>query len=60
MLRDQIIILLQGIIAFSMNAGKNAGFGVVPIAKSFLSPLSQPKVLKCLFTLQLLVGGIRI
>ena len=49
--RGQTTIFLQGAIAFSISARKNIGSGVVPIAKSFLTPPSRPEVLKCLLSL---------
>ena len=49
--RGQTAIFLQGVIAFSISARKNIGSGVVPIAKLFLTPPSQPEVLKCLLSL---------
>ena len=48
--RGQTAIFLQGAIAFSISARKNTGSGVVPIAKSFLTPPSRPEVLKCLLS----------
>ena len=41
----QTTYLLQGIITFSISARKKIWSGVVPIAKSFLTPLSPPEVL---------------
>ena len=50
-LHGQTAIFLQGAIAISISVRKNIGSGVVPIAKSFLTPPSQPEVLKCLLSL---------
>ena len=41
--------ILQGVIAFSISTRK-IGSGVIP-SKLFLTPPSQPKVLKCLLSL---------
>ena len=46
MLRDQTTIFLQGIITFSMIAGKNTGFGVIPMAKSFLDTSKPTRSVK--------------
>ena len=46
----QTAIFLQGVMAFSINAHKNTGSGVISIAKLFLTPPSRLKVLKCLLS----------
>ena len=47
----QTAIFLQGIIALSISTRKNIGSGVIPITKSFLTPLSRLELLKCLLSL---------